>query len=57
MHWNLASAQNVADDVAVDVGQTALDAVVVKGEAFVVDAQKMQDRCVHVVRGDRVFDG
>ena len=57
MHWNLASAQNVADDVAVDVGQTALDAVVVKGEAFVIDAQQVQDRCVHVVRGDRVFDG
>ena len=41
--------QNRVDDVAVDVGETAVRAVVTHGELFVVDAEEMQDRGVNVV--------
>ena len=38
------SSKNLAEHFAVDVGQPALDAVVVEGETLVVDAEKMQRR-------------
>ena len=40
---------NAADDVAVDIGQAAVDAVVANGQSFVVDAEQMQDGGEHVV--------
>ena len=43
------SGQNFLDDVAVDVCEAAVDAVLAVGQAFVVDAQKMQHRGVEVV--------
>ena len=33
----------------VHVGQASVDAVVAEGQAFVVDAEKMQDRCMQVI--------
>jgi len=36
-----SSREDLTDDVAVDVGEAALDAVVVVGEALVVDAQQV----------------
>src|SRR3977135_4220797 len=37
------------DEVAVDVGEAAVDAVVAEGEFFVVDAQEVEDGGVDVV--------
>ena len=41
----------------VHVGETALDAVVVEGEAFVVETEEVEDGGVEVVRGDGVVRG
>src|SRR5947207_12717123 len=51
------SCQNVADDVAVDVGEAEVAAGVAVGEALVVEAQKVQDRRLDVVDVDSVLDG
>ena len=42
-------ARHLGDDVPVDVGQPAVDAVVADGQPLVVDAQQVQDRGVQVV--------
>ena len=55
--FNGLLGQNTLYDFSVDVGQTALDAVVVEGQAGVVDAQEMQDRGMKVGPGDAVLDG
>ncbi len=47
--------QQFGDGPAVDVGQAAFDAVVVVGEAFVVDPQQVEDRGVVVVDRDGVL--
>ena len=39
------------------VCQSAVDAVVIVGEGFVVDAQKVEDRGVEVGPRHRIFDG
>ena len=49
--------QDLADYAAVDVGQAEVAAGVAEGEAFVVQAQLMQQRRVQVVQVDFVFDG
>ena len=41
--------------MAVDVGEAALDAVVVKGELFVVEAEEVEHRGVQVMEGMDVF--
>ena len=41
--------------MTVNVGETALDAVVVEGEALVVEAKEVEDRGVEIVRGEDVF--
>src|ERR1700738_5275441 len=46
--------QNVPDDVAMDVGQAAVGAVMAEGQAFVIDAQKVQDRGVQIVTIQRL---
>src|SRR5881396_1108550 len=43
--------QDRVDDVAVDVRQAAVDAVVADRQLFVVDAQQVQQRGVQVVDG------
>ena len=44
------------DDVAGDVGQAEVAAGVAVGEAFVVEAEQVQDRGLQVVDVDRVLD-
>ena len=41
--------ENLADHVAVHIGQTPIDAVVAHCQPRVVDAQQVQDRGMHVV--------
>ena len=43
--------------MAVDVGQAAIDSVVAEGQAFVIEAEQVQDRRVQVVDRQDVFDG
>ena len=43
------------DDVAVHVGEAALNAVVLKGELFVVEAEEVEHRGVQVMEGMDVF--
>src|SRR5688572_5625532 len=51
------SGEDLANYVAVYVGEAALDAVVVVGEPFVVDTKKVEDRRVEVVDFDRLLGG
>ena len=44
-----SSRQHLADHVPFDVGQPALDAVVLEGQSLVVEAEQVQDRGVEVV--------
>lgn len=50
-------SENAFDDVAVDVCEATFEAVVVIGEAFVVEAEEVEDGGVEVVDGDGVFFG
>ena len=45
------------DDIAFDVGEAALDAVVLEGEALVVEAEQVEDGSVEVVEWVDVLDG
>ncbi len=49
--------QDIADDLPMNIGQTTLGAVVIEGQAFVVEAKDVQDRGVQVVDGGDVLDG
>src|SRR5437870_4568445 len=49
------SSQDVGEHCPVNVGETAFDAVVVVGEAFVIQAQQMEDRGVEIVKGCHVL--
>ena len=51
------SGQYVFYDVSVDVGQAACDTVVVKGQALMIDSQKMQDRSVKIMPRDPILHG
>src|SRR5690606_5319481 len=51
------SGENVLDHVAVDVGEAAVEAVVVPGELLVVEPEQVQHRRVEVPDGGRVFLG
>ena len=42
--------------MTMDVGQAAIDSVVVIRECFVVDAEQMEDRGMEVGPGDQFFD-
>ena len=48
-HLRLLSRKNSVDDVAVDVGQSAIDSVVAKWEMFVVEAEQVENRRVQVM--------
>ena len=54
---NGQSGENGVNDVAVHVGQPAVDAVVAEGQLLVVDAQQVQDRGVQVVAVGLVLGG
>ena len=43
------SGNQFVNDLAVDVGEAAVDAVVTEGELFVVDAEEVQDGGVDIV--------
>src|SRR5207253_4590675 len=49
------SSENVADDTAMDIGETEVAAGVAVGQSFVVEAHEVQDRGVQVVDVDPVF--
>ena len=51
-----ALGHDFADHVAVDVGEAAVEAVVVPGEALVVEAEQVQDRGVEVPDGGHRFE-
>ena len=51
------SGNDVVDDVAVDVGQAEVAAVVAVGEPFVIQAQEVEDGGVEIVMRDAVLDG
>src|SRR4051812_36609864 len=53
----LCSGENLRDDIAVDVGETALRAVVIEGQSLVVEAEDVKERGVEVVDGGDVLDG
>ena len=40
-----------------DVGESALDAIVVVGEFLVIEAEKVQERGMKIVRGDDILAG
>lgn len=52
-----SSGDDVADDMAMEVGEAEIAADVVVGEALVVEAHEMQNRPVQVVDVNAVFDG
>ena len=52
-----ASTQDVANDGAVDVGEAVVAAAVTVGEAFVIEAQAVEEGRVEVVDVDGVLDG
>jgi len=54
---NQVSRQNVFDDMSMYIGQAAFDAVVVEAQAFVVEAEQVEQRGVEVVDCRHVFDG
>jgi hypothetical protein len=49
------SGENAIDDVAVDIGEPVVAALVVEGEPFVVEAETVEDGGLEVVDVDRVF--
>ena len=49
------SGQDAVDDVAVDVGEAVIAALVVEREPFVVEAETVEDGGLEVVDVDRVF--
>ena len=51
------SGEHLLDDVAFDVGEAALDAVVLEGEALVVEAEEVEDGGVEIVEGVDVLHG
>ena len=51
------SGNHFLDDVPVDVGQAAVDAVVVVGQALVVESKQVQYGGVKVVHGGDVLFG
>lgn len=53
---NFASGEDAVDQFSMHVGQSALDAVVVIRQAFVLDAEQMQNRRVEVMPRDTVLD-
>src|SRR5262245_54120067 len=53
----MCSSQQAANDFAVDVGEAEVAAGVAVGEAFVVDAEDVQQRRVEVVDGNAIVYG
>ncbi len=51
------SSQNIPHDSSLDIGQSLVTAFVEEGEAFVVEAEDVQDGGVEVVDVDGVLGG
>ena len=47
--YQVLSRKDFGDDFAMDVGETAIGAVMAKGEFFVIDSQEVEDGCVEIV--------
>ncbi len=52
-----ASGEHAANDMAVNVGQSARCAIMIKRETFMVETQQVQDRGVKIMNIDHIFDG
>jgi hypothetical protein len=52
-----STAEHIANDIACDVGQTLIAAVVSNSQSSVIRAQQMQDRRVKVIDADSLVDG
>tara|TARA_A100001037_G_scaffold238378_1_gene217801 strand:+ start:383 stop:613 length:231 start_codon:yes stop_codon:yes gene_type:complete len=52
-----ALSQHFLNHVAVHIGEAALDAVVVKGQLFVVEAQEMEHGGVKIMEGVDILGG
>ena len=50
-----ALGQAVVEDLAVYIGQTALNTIVVKGKVFMIDSEQVQDGGMEIIPGNRVF--
>ena len=48
--------ENLFDEFAMDVGESELAALKAVSEAFVIDAEEMENRSVEIVDVDRVFE-
>ena len=54
---SMLSSYELVHDVAVDVGEAKVAAIVAEGEPFVIQAQQVEDGGVEVVMRDAVLDG
>jgi hypothetical protein len=52
-----ASRQHLFDHMAFHIREATLEAIVLKGQAFVVEAEEVEDRCVEVIERMNVFHG
>ena len=52
-----AAGQQIDNHLAMNIGQTAFNAIVVKTEAFVIQSQQVKNGRVNIVNRDRVFHG
>ena len=52
-----AISNELVHDIAGDIGQAEVAAVVAEGEPFVIQAQQVKDRGVKIVMRDAVLDG
>ena len=43
--------QDILDHMAVDVGQTTLNAIVIEAETTMIESQQVQDRRVEIIHG------
>lgn len=51
------SSQDLFDNVTMDIGKAAFEAIVVIGQAFVIETEEVEDGGVEVVDGGDVFSG
>jgi hypothetical protein len=52
----LGSGNQVTDDLSVKIRQSPLNAIVIGRQPFVIDAQQVRDRGMHIIGGNWVLD-
>ena len=57
LHAGTMLCQDAVHDIAVDIGQSEVASGMAVGEAFVIQSQRVKQRCVKVVHMDRILDG